>query len=67
MIDGLIKNNVERLGVSAITITHDMSSVFKFADRVVLINNKEIEWIGKPSEMLVSKNHTIKKFLKNKN
>ncbi len=65
LIDDLIKNTVKRLGVSAITITHDMSSVFKFADRVVLINNNQIEWIGEPKKMKSSKNQTIKNFLNN--
>ncbi len=65
IIDDLIKNTVSRLGVSTITITHDMSSVFKFADRVVLINNREVEWTGKPNKMTGSKNQTIKKFLEN--
>ena len=67
IIDELIKNTVSRLGVTAITITHDMSSVFKFADRVILINNNNIEWVGLPKKMNDSKNETIKKFLKNKN
>ena len=35
LIDDLIKNNVAKLGVSTITITHDMSSVFKYANRVI--------------------------------
>ena len=65
LIDDLIKNTVSRLGVSAITITHDMSSVFKFADRVILINDNHIEWIGEPKKMNISTNQTIKEFLKN--
>ncbi len=64
LIDDLIKNTVKRLGVSAITITHDMTSVFKFAHRVILINDSEIEWTGTPLEMKKSKNSTIKSFLK---
>ena len=42
-----------------------MSSVFKFKDRVVLINNNQIEWIGEPKNWKSSKNQTIKKFLNN--
>ena len=52
LIDDLIKNNVAKLGVSTITITHDMSSVFKYANRVILINENKIDWSGKPKEML---------------
>ena len=63
MIDNLIKKTVKKLGISTITITHDMSSVFKYANRVILINNNTIEWEGKPSQMKVSNNQTIKEFL----
>ena len=66
LIDDLIKDNVAKLGVSTITITHDMSSVFKYANRVILINNNKIDWSGKPNEMLSSNNLTIKKFLNKK-
>ena len=66
LIDDLIKNNVAKLGVSTITITHDMSSVFKYANRVILINKNKIDWSGKPKEMLKSNNLTIKKFLNTK-
>ena len=48
-------------------IYQEGSSVFKFADRVILINNNNIEWVGLPKKMNDSKNKTIKKFLKNKN
>ncbi len=63
LIDNLIKKTVKKLGVSTITITHDISSVFKYANRVILINNNKIEWEGKPSEMKASNNQTIKDFL----
>ncbi len=66
LIDDLIKDNVAKLGVSTITITHDMSSVFKYANRVILINENKIDWSGKPTEMLRSNNLTIKKFLNKK-
>ncbi len=64
LIDDLIENSVLKLGVSTITITHDMSSVFKYANRVILINNHKIEWTGTPNEMLSSDNITIKNFIK---
>ncbi len=66
LIDDLIKDNVVKLCVSTITITHDMSSVFKYANRVILINDNKIDWSGKPNEMLSSNNLTIKKFLNKK-
>ena len=64
LIDDLIKRTVSKLGVSTITITHDMSSVFKYANRVILINDNKIEWSGTPNQMLKSKNVTIKNFIK---
>ena len=67
LIDDLIKSTVVKLGVSTITITHDMSSVFKYANRVILINQNKIEWSGTPREMLKSNNLTVKNFIKNDN
>lgn len=65
LIDDLIRDTVNRLGVSTITITHDMNSVFKYANKVILISNNVIDWIGTPEDMKKSKNTTIKEFIHN--
>ena len=55
------------MGGSAITISHDMASVCRIADKVILIDNQTISWSGTPREMLNSRNSKIKEFIKSTN
>ena len=66
VINDLINKTVKKLGVSAITITHDISSIKNLANRVMLIDNNKIAWSGKPNDMNMSKNDIVKQFLANK-
>ena len=64
LIDELIKTAVKTVGGSAITITHDMASVCRIADKVILIDKKTISWTGTPKEMFNSANKKIQEFIK---
>ena len=64
LIDKLIKKAVKSVGGSAITITHDMASVCRIADKVILIDKQTISWSGTPKEMFVSTNTKIQEFIK---
>ena len=64
LIDQLIKTAVKTIGGSAITITHDMASVCRIADKVILIDNQTISWTGTPKEMFNSANKKIQEFIK---
>ena len=64
VIDELIVKSVKRLGASAITITHDMASVSRIADKVILIDDQTVSWTGKPNEMLESNNAKVQQFIK---
>ena len=66
IINDLIHKTVKKLGVSAITITHDISSINNLASRVILLDNNKIAWSGKPNEMNRSKNSIVMQFLINK-
>ena len=67
LIDDLIKTAVKIVGATAITITHDMASVSRIADKVILIDNQTISWSGTPKQMLKSSNLKIKEFIKSTN
>lgn len=67
LINKLIKSAVKTVGGSAITITHDMASVCRIADKVILIDKQTISWSGTPKEMLKSDNAQIKDFIKSTN
>jgi len=64
LIDKLIKTAVRTVGGSAITITHDMASVCRIADKVILIDEQTISWLGTPKEMFLSENTKIQEFIK---
>ena len=64
LIDQLIKTAVKTVGGSAITITHDMASVCRIADKVILIDKQTISWTGTPREMFNSANKKIQEFIK---
>ena len=66
VINDLINKTVKKLEVSAITITHDISSINNLASRVILLDNNKIAWSGKPNEMNKSKNNIVKQFLINR-
>lgn len=51
VIDDLIKDSVKRLGATAITISHDMASVRRIADKVAMIHQGVVIWCGPASEM----------------
>ena len=51
VIDRLIIDSVRRLGATAITISHDMASVRRIADKVAMVHNGVIIWSGPASQM----------------
>ncbi len=51
VIDSLIVDAVKRLGATAITISHDMASVRRIADKVAMIHNGVIIWSGPVAKM----------------
>ena len=62
-INSLIIDNVKRLGSTSITITHDLSSINKIANKVTMINEGKIVWHGEKQDMQKSKNKTLKEFI----
>ena len=65
VINDLIHKTVRKLGVSAITITHDISSINNLASRVILLDRNKIAWSGRPNDMKTSKNSIVQQFLIN--
>lgn len=51
VINDLIREIVTEMGATAVTITHDMSSVRAIADRVVMLHAGRIRWHGPVAEM----------------
>ena len=51
VIDRLIIDAVRRLGATAVTISHDMASVRRIADKVAMVHNGIILWCGDVKNM----------------
>ena len=62
-INSLIIDNVKRLGSTSITITHDLSSIKKIANKVAMINEGKIIWYGEKQDLKKSKNKTLNEFI----
>ena len=62
-INQLIIDSVRRIGASALTITHDMASLRKIADRVGLLFKGKLIWTGTVKEMDATNNPYVQQFI----
>ena len=63
VINDLIREIVTELGVTAMTITHDMSSVRKIADRVAMLHDGVIQWEGLADAIDTTENPFVHQFV----
>jgi len=62
-IDKLIIELSEKLHVTSIVVTHDMQSVHKVADRVVMLHKGKIIYSGHPTELDTADNPVVHQFV----
>ena len=63
IINDLIRHLHDTLKVTSITVTHDMKSAYKIADRVAMLYDKHIIEIGTPEQIKKSKNPIVQQFI----
>ncbi|MEM8790777.1 MAG: ATP-binding cassette domain-containing protein [Pseudomonadota bacterium] len=63
VINDLIREIVVEMGATAMTITHDMSSVRKIADRVAMLHEGKIQWEGPVDEIDRTDNAYVYQFV----
>jgi phospholipid/cholesterol/gamma-HCH transport system ATP-binding protein len=63
VINQLIAERVRDLGATALSITHDMASARKIADRIVMLYQGKIIWQGKTTEIDQSGNPYVDQFI----
>jgi phospholipid/cholesterol/gamma-HCH transport system ATP-binding protein len=63
VINGLIREIVTEMGATAITITHDMTSVRAIADRVAMLHGGVIRWTGPVAEMDATPDPYVRQFI----
>ncbi len=63
VINDLIVKCVKNLGATTISITHDMASARKIADKIAMLHEGKIVWQGSVKQMDRSKNPYINQFV----
>lgn len=63
VINDLIRDTVKTLGATALTITHDMNSARKIADRIAMLYEGKIIWVGTVKELDKTKNPYVRQFV----
>ena len=62
-IDRLIRELAERLGVTAVVVSHDPSSMFGVADRIALLYQGVVHVVATPSELRASADPVVQQFI----
>ena len=63
VINTLIRGIVTEMGATAVTITHDMSSVRAIADKVAMLHAGRIRWHGPVTEMETATDPYLQQFI----
>ena len=62
VIDGLIRDCVQRLGATAVSITHDMASARRIGDQAAMLFKGRIIWTGPAGELGQTGNAMVDQF-----
>jgi phospholipid/cholesterol/gamma-HCH transport system ATP-binding protein len=62
-IDKLIIELSDKLDVTSVVVTHDMQSVRKVADRVVMLHQGQIIYSGQPEELNTTEHPVVRQFV----
>jgi phospholipid/cholesterol/gamma-HCH transport system ATP-binding protein len=63
VIDNLCLSMQEKLNVTSIVVTHDMTSAYRIADRIAYLYDGKVEVLGSPEEIQKSDNPRLKQFI----
>jgi phospholipid/cholesterol/gamma-HCH transport system ATP-binding protein len=63
VINDLIVTTVKSMGVTTLSITHDMTSARKIADRIAMLYKGKIIWVGRKQDIDKSGNPYVDQFI----
>ena len=63
VIDGLIRKMRNELGVTSVVVTHDMKSAYRIADRIAMLYEGKIRYVGTPDEIQKTQDPVVKAFV----
>jgi len=62
-IDQLIHSLQQRMGMTSVVVTHDMQSAFKVADRMALLNEGRVVFLGTVEDVRTTKDPLVRQFV----
>jgi len=62
-IDQMIRSLQKRLGATSIVVTHDMQSAFKVADRIALLNDGRVVFLGSVEDVRTTQDPLVRQFV----
>jgi phospholipid/cholesterol/gamma-HCH transport system ATP-binding protein len=63
VVDVLINDLCKKLGMTAVVVTHDMASVYRIADHIVMLNKGRVIFEGTSDEIKASQDTFVKQFI----
>lgn len=63
-VDDMILSTVSRYNVTSVVISHDMASVFRIADRIAMLHQKQILATGTVAEILAHRHPYLYEFIR---
>jgi phospholipid/cholesterol/gamma-HCH transport system ATP-binding protein len=63
VIDVLLNDLCKKLGMTAMVVTHDMASVYRIADRIVMLDKGRVVFEGTPSEIRQTQDPLVRQFI----
>jgi len=66
VIDRLIQRMSDELGVTGVVITHDMASAYRIADRIAMLHEGRIRFVGTPDEVRACRDPVVQGFVEGK-
>lgn len=63
LINNLIRGLHDTLKTTSVTVTHDMKSAYKIADRIAMLYDRKIIAVGTPDEIKNSENPIVRQFI----
>jgi phospholipid/cholesterol/gamma-HCH transport system ATP-binding protein len=63
-VDALIRELSDKLGVTSIVVSHDLTSIFSIADRIVMLYKGRVRLLGTPTDFQSSADGVVHQFIR---
>jgi phospholipid/cholesterol/gamma-HCH transport system ATP-binding protein len=62
-VDEMIRELCDKVGVTAIVVSHDLVSIFSIADRIAMLYKGQLRLLGTPAEFRASSDPVVQQFI----